>query len=64
MCLPKNEGGLGIKDFSEWNEILMTKHLWNIASNKESLWVKWINEIRLNGQSIWEVKCEPNTSCG
>nr|GEW07720.1 RNA-directed DNA polymerase, eukaryota, reverse transcriptase zinc-binding domain protein [Tanacetum cinerariifolium] len=31
-------------------------------SNKESLWVKWINEIRLKGQSIWKVGIDPNTS--
>ncbi|GKE53406.1 hypothetical protein Tco_1488562 [Tanacetum coccineum] len=37
MCRPKNEGGLGIKDLGQWNEVLMAKHLWNIASRKESL---------------------------
>ncbi|GJV71495.1 RNA-directed DNA polymerase, eukaryota, reverse transcriptase zinc-binding domain protein [Tanacetum coccineum] len=56
VCRPKNEGGLGIKDLGQWNEILMAKHLWNIASMKESLWVKWINVIRLKGDSIWEVE--------
>nr|GEU55460.1 reverse transcriptase zinc-binding domain-containing protein [Tanacetum cinerariifolium] len=48
---PKNEGGLGIKDLGQWNEVLMAKNLWNIASRKESLWVKWINEIRIKGGS-------------
>ncbi|GJX71997.1 RNA-directed DNA polymerase, eukaryota, reverse transcriptase zinc-binding domain protein [Tanacetum coccineum] len=46
VCRPKKEGGLGIKNLSIWNEVLMAKHLWNIACNKESLWVKWINELR------------------
>ncbi|GKA41366.1 RNA-directed DNA polymerase, eukaryota, reverse transcriptase zinc-binding domain protein [Tanacetum coccineum] len=64
VCRPKNEGGLGIKHLGEWNEVLMAKHLWNLACNKESLWVKWINVIRLKGRSIWEVDCNPNTSCG
>ena len=42
----------------------MCKHLWNVASNKESLWVKWINVIRLKGKSIWEVKSVADASCG
>ncbi|GJS58909.1 RNA-directed DNA polymerase, eukaryota, reverse transcriptase zinc-binding domain protein [Tanacetum coccineum] len=40
VCRPKSQGGLGLKDMSIWNETLMSKHLWNIANNKESLWVK------------------------
>ncbi|GJT69902.1 RNA-directed DNA polymerase, eukaryota, reverse transcriptase zinc-binding domain protein, partial [Tanacetum coccineum] len=64
VCRPKKEGGLGIKNLSVWNEVLMAKHLWNIACNKESLWVKWINVVRLKGTSIWEVKANSNTCCG
>ena len=30
----KSEGGLGIKELEQWNEVLMTKHLWNVASKK------------------------------
>ncbi|GJY23650.1 reverse transcriptase domain, reverse transcriptase zinc-binding domain protein [Tanacetum coccineum] len=59
---PKNKGGLGIKDLGQWNEVLMAKHLWNIASMKESLWVKWINVFRLKGETIWDVDCEKNSS--
>ncbi|GKE41662.1 hypothetical protein Tco_1468946, partial [Tanacetum coccineum] len=43
VCKPRDQGGLGIKDLGKWNEVLMSKHIWNIASNKESLWVKWVN---------------------
>ena len=64
ICKPKKEGGLGLKDLSEWNEVLLVKILWNIASNKESLWVKWINEIRLKDKNIWEVQCDSNSSSG
>ncbi|KAK3193242.1 hypothetical protein Dsin_024552 [Dipteronia sinensis] len=28
ICLPKKEGGLGIKDLSSWNKALMIRHLW------------------------------------
>ncbi|GKD09821.1 hypothetical protein Tco_1189506 [Tanacetum coccineum] len=64
VCMPKNEGVLGIKDLGQWNETLMAKHLWNIASMNQSLWVKWINVIRLKGYSIWEVKYEQKSSYG
>nr|GEW11033.1 RNA-directed DNA polymerase, eukaryota, reverse transcriptase zinc-binding domain protein [Tanacetum cinerariifolium] len=33
----KEEGGLGIKDLSLWNEVLMSKNLWNVATMKESI---------------------------
>ncbi|GKB03880.1 RNA-directed DNA polymerase, eukaryota, reverse transcriptase zinc-binding domain protein [Tanacetum coccineum] len=44
LCYPKDQGGLGLKDLGLWNEALMSKHLWNIASNKESLWILSLRE--------------------
>ncbi|GJZ17125.1 RNA-directed DNA polymerase, eukaryota, reverse transcriptase zinc-binding domain protein [Tanacetum coccineum] len=38
VCTPKNKGGLGIKSLGPWNEALLCKHLWNVSSNKDSLW--------------------------
>ncbi|GJV32918.1 RNA-directed DNA polymerase, eukaryota, reverse transcriptase zinc-binding domain protein [Tanacetum coccineum] len=64
VCKPKDKGGLRIKNLSLWNEVLMAKHLWNVATMKESLWVKWIHEVRLKGNSIWEIECEKNSSYG
>ncbi|GJS56143.1 RNA-directed DNA polymerase, eukaryota, reverse transcriptase zinc-binding domain protein, partial [Tanacetum coccineum] len=43
VCRPKDEGGLGLKSLKVMNHALMVKHLWNIASKKDSLWVKWLN---------------------
>ncbi|GJW20586.1 RNA-directed DNA polymerase, eukaryota, reverse transcriptase zinc-binding domain protein [Tanacetum coccineum] len=42
VCHPKNQGGLGLKMIGEWNEVLLSKHIWNIVSGKESLWIKWV----------------------
>lgn len=64
VCKPKVEGGVGIKDLELWNETLMTKHLWNVASSKESLWVKWVNVVRLKGASVWEFTCDKSSSAG
>ncbi|GKE06299.1 hypothetical protein Tco_1398317, partial [Tanacetum coccineum] len=30
-----------------WNVALMAKHLWNVASDKDSIWVKWVKVHRL-----------------
>ncbi|GKE62932.1 putative reverse transcriptase domain, reverse transcriptase zinc-binding domain protein, partial [Tanacetum coccineum] len=38
VCGLKIQGGLGIKSLQCWNVALMSKHVWNIVSNKESLW--------------------------
>ncbi|GJT83822.1 RNA-directed DNA polymerase, eukaryota, reverse transcriptase zinc-binding domain protein [Tanacetum coccineum] len=62
ICSPKSQGGLGIKSLGPWNEALLCKHLWNIVDNKESLWVKWVNVIKLKGKSIWEIQCEEKDS--
>ncbi|GKC49040.1 RNA-directed DNA polymerase, eukaryota, reverse transcriptase zinc-binding domain protein [Tanacetum coccineum] len=45
VCHPKNQGGLGLKMIGEWNEVLLSKHIWNIVSGKESLWIKWVQRI-------------------
>ena len=44
------------------NEVLLTKHIWNIVDHKESLWVKWIHVVKLRGQSFWDVSVEYNDS--
>ena len=51
ICKPKDQGGLGIKDLQTWNEVLILKHLWNIAAKKDTTWVKWINVEKLKGKT-------------
>ncbi|KAG7591509.1 Reverse transcriptase domain [Arabidopsis thaliana x Arabidopsis arenosa] len=41
VCLPKSEGGLGLRKFSEWNTALNLKLIWLLFSNSGSLWVAW-----------------------
>ncbi|GKC39248.1 RNA-directed DNA polymerase, eukaryota [Tanacetum coccineum] len=64
VCKPKDQGGLGLKNLGIWNEVLMVKHLWNVASKKDTLWVKWISVEILKGWSIWEAQSESNCSVG
>ncbi|GJT92150.1 RNA-directed DNA polymerase, eukaryota, reverse transcriptase zinc-binding domain protein [Tanacetum coccineum] len=56
VCRPKKQGGLGLKSLRVMNHALMVKHLWNTASKKDSLWVKWLNVYRIKGNCIWELK--------
>nr|GEU98059.1 RNA-directed DNA polymerase, eukaryota, reverse transcriptase zinc-binding domain protein [Tanacetum cinerariifolium] len=52
----KQKGGLGLKDLGVWNRAMIVKHLWNIITDKESLWVKWVNTKKLkdgNNTSLW-----------
>ncbi|CAH9094512.1 unnamed protein product [Cuscuta epithymum] len=54
ICLPKNEGGLGIHNAKVWNEALLTKTLWNIHKKEDTLWVRWVNGVYLKGRTVWE----------
>lgn len=61
VCKPKSQGGLGLKSVSLWNKALMIKHLWNIVSKKNSLWVNWIYLYRLKGKCIWNITLRKGT---
>ncbi|GKC30569.1 hypothetical protein Tco_1037863 [Tanacetum coccineum] len=44
----------------ELQKALMSKHIWNIVSKKDSLWVKWVNSYRLldrrsNERNLWDL---------
>lgn len=64
VCLPKHEGGLGIRRLECFNSALMTSHIWNLLTLKESLWVKWIHEYKLKGRNFWDFPMQGNMSWG
>nr|GEV37706.1 retrotransposon protein, putative, Ty1-copia subclass [Tanacetum cinerariifolium] len=64
ICLPKKEGGLGIRSLEVFDIALMTTHIWNIVTNKESLWVHWIHMYKLKGRTIWDVPVKADMSWG
>ena len=43
VCLPREEGGLGIKDIPKFNEALLGKWIWALATDQQQLWVRIIN---------------------
>ncbi|XP_056163671.1 uncharacterized protein LOC130137005 [Syzygium oleosum] len=40
VCLPKEEGGLGIRRLVEYNRAMTLKHIWLLFTDKESMWCK------------------------
>ncbi|XP_074266666.1 uncharacterized protein LOC141589945 [Silene latifolia] len=45
VCVPKDEGGLGIRHIIAWNLASICKLSWWIYSNQDSLWVQWVHHI-------------------
>ncbi|XP_024010290.1 uncharacterized protein LOC112085316 [Eutrema salsugineum] len=39
VCLPKEEGGLGLRNFQIWNKTLCLRLIWFLFSNSSSLWL-------------------------
>ncbi|GJX24670.1 uncharacterized protein Tco_0230966 [Tanacetum coccineum] len=64
LCLPKFEGGLGVRNLEKFNTALMTTHIWNILMHKESMWVRWIHAYKLKGRSFWDVPALCNVNWG
>ncbi|KAL9841022.1 putative RNA-directed DNA polymerase [Arabidopsis thaliana] len=41
VCLPKSEGGIGLRMFADWNRTMCLRMIWLLFSNSGSLWVAW-----------------------
>ncbi|KAJ9546729.1 hypothetical protein OSB04_019272 [Centaurea solstitialis] len=62
VCKPLSCGGLGIKRLSVWNRALLAKHLWDICSCRDSLWVSWTTRIYVRQDSVWVIRPMPRWS--
>ncbi|XP_074293376.1 uncharacterized protein LOC141620390 [Silene latifolia] len=49
VCVPKTEGGMGIRDSLSWNIAAIGKLVWWIYSCPDRLWVKWVHQVYLKG---------------
>jgi len=38
VCMPKEEGGLGVRRLREFNVVLLGKWCWRMLVDKEGLW--------------------------
>jgi hypothetical protein len=39
VCVPKCEGGWGLKRIEDWNKAAIMKHMWNLFAQAGSIWV-------------------------
>ncbi|KAJ9536733.1 hypothetical protein OSB04_un000118 [Centaurea solstitialis] len=60
VCLPIQSGGLGIRRLNTWNRALVSKHIWDILTNRTSLWVSWIRRFRIHNGSFWTIRSRGN----
>lgn len=58
MCLPKREGGLGIKQLGTWNNYAIAKFIWRLHANTAEIWVTWA-KMRLKEANLWTVPIPP-----
>lgn len=56
VCLPKNEGGLGLRRYAIWNKALSLRYVWLLFSDQYSLWADWNKNHHLRGENFWSVK--------
>ena len=52
VCLPKEEGGLGLHHVKDSNDTNVMKYIWNLFYRKDSLWVAWVRRLYLRQGSI------------
>ena len=52
VCLPKEEGGLGLRRVKDSNDASVMKHIWNLFYRKDSLWVAWVERLYLRQGSL------------
>ena len=62
LCLPKKEGGLGVRKLEKFTVALMSSHIWKILTHKETLWVRWIHSYKLKNRSFWDIPMGANIS--
>ncbi|KAL5831677.1 hypothetical protein ACOSQ4_017031 [Xanthoceras sorbifolium] len=51
VCLPKNKGGLGVKNLKHMNQALLAKSSWRLLHDKEGLWAQILSSKYLKRDS-------------
>lgn len=55
ICTAIEEGGLGVRDFRVFNEALLLKVVWQVASNADKLWVQVMQAKYFSRGGFWAV---------
>lgn len=59
---PMSEGGLGIKCISTTNIAVNLRHIWDIMSSKNTIWVRWVQDNLIKAQDFWYLKAPTDSS--
>lgn len=52
--MPKKNGGLNIRSCRLWNIASVGKLIWQIASNTDTLWIRWVHGLNMKDeQDFW-----------
>ncbi|XP_026436021.1 uncharacterized protein LOC113333864 [Papaver somniferum] len=62
ICFTYNEGGLGVRDIEVNTLYVNTKHLWDHASGKDSIWTDWVKKNIIQTRNIWEMHIPSDSS--
>ncbi|KAM6574521.1 hypothetical protein CsatA_022848 [Cannabis sativa] len=63
MCKPKEEGGLGFRSLSEFNQALLAKQGWHLIHKPHSLLARVLKNSYYPNTSFLNAKCPQNASC-
>ena len=56
LCLPKCEGGLGIRKLRETAKVFALRVIWRLFTLSGFLWVAWVGAELFGGGSFWDAK--------
>ncbi|KAK1288881.1 hypothetical protein QJS10_CPB19g00364 [Acorus calamus] len=62
VCLPKEEGGLGLKRIRDWSMAALGARFWEMAAGQSSLWANWMSIRYLLKKGIWTIKASHSGS--
>ncbi|XP_074347029.1 uncharacterized protein LOC141685850 [Apium graveolens] len=62
ICLPREEGGLGLKNMAEWNKAQLIHHLIKVITRSKSLWATWVNSTVLKHGHFWTISIPTDCS--
>lgn len=53
VCLPKENGGMGVRDCIAWNVVVVGKYVWQVARKEDLLWIKWVHHMYIKDNKWW-----------
>lgn len=56
VCMPKTEGGLGLRNLLAWNRVLCLRFVWLLFSDNSSLWAQYHRYHHTTNQSFWALQ--------